>query len=94
MANDDSCKIKAMERASIDAAPAGSKHCLIIEHYLCFCRELRNNTFAEKCFFVSSNAQEYGHSQRLRSPLDVEFANLNLNFAKDIAMANSMIKSD
>jgi len=35
---------------------------------------------------------DYGHPQRLRSPLDVEFANINLIFAKDIAMANSMIK--
>jgi hypothetical protein len=99
MENDDNCKIKAMDRVSIDAAPAGSKHgkneakdCMIIEHYLCLCRKLRNNTFAEKCLFVSSNTQDFGHPQRLRSPLDVEFANLNLVFAKDIAMANSMIK--
>jgi hypothetical protein len=99
MENDDNCKIKAMNRVSTDAAPAGSKHgkneakdCMIIEHYLCLCQELRNNAFAEKCLFLSSNTQDYGHPQRLRPPLDVEFANLNLNFAKDIAMANSMIK--
>ena len=99
MENDDNCKIKAMDRVSIDAAPAGSKQgkneakdCMIIEHYLCLCKKLRNNAFAEKCLFVSSNTQDYGHPQRLRSPLDVEFANINLIFAKDIAMANSMIK--
>ncbi len=99
MENDDNCKIRAMDRVSIDAAPAGSKHrkneakdCMIIEHYLYLCQELRSNTFAEKCLFVSSNTQDYGHPQCLRSPLDVEFANINLIFAKDIAMANSMIK--
>lgn len=95
--NDDNCKIKAMNRVSTDDAPAGSKHgkneakdCMIIEHYLYLCRELRNNGFSEKCLFVSSNTQDYGHPQRLRSPLDVQFASVDLIFAKDFAMAKSM----
>jgi hypothetical protein len=55
--NDDNCKIKAMNRVSDDEAPAGSKHgkneakdCMIIEHYLCICRELRNL----KAFVIST----------------------------------------
>jgi hypothetical protein len=96
--NDDNCKIKAMDRVSINVAPAGSKQgkneakdCMIIEHYLCLCKELRNQAFSEKCLFVSSNTQDYGHPQRLRSPLDVQFANVNLIFARDLAMANASI---
>ncbi len=69
------------------------KDCEIIEHYLAFCKELRNKGLQEKCVFTSSNTQDYCDSKKkLHLSLKTDFDALGLEYARDIAHAYSLVK--
>jgi hypothetical protein len=62
--NDDSaCEQRAYRRAINNEAPArkggGLKDCVIIEHAIELCLQLRAVGFSEKCVFITSNTRDF-----------------------------------
>lgn len=63
IADDAGCKDKATNRVIHNIAPAqkGSelKDCIIVEHCLEVCSQLRRSGFTEKCVFITSNTKDF-----------------------------------
>ncbi|MBD1878197.1 PIN domain-containing protein [Coleofasciculus sp. FACHB-T130] len=98
IADDGNYIIRARNRVRRGEPPAQKgkqeyKDCEIIEHYLAFCKELRDKGFREKCVFTSSNTQDYCDSKKkLHLSLQTDFDALGLEYARDIAHAYSLVK--
>ena len=95
---DDRCSMSANRRAILGCAPASKgrnalKDCMIIEHYISLCRQLGEAGFESKCVFVSSNVNDYGKGGRPLSPLDEDFRAVGIEYATDLAWANSIVRA-
>lgn len=95
---DDGCSVLANRRAIMGWAPASrgknaSKDCMIIEHYISLCRELREAGFCSKCVFVSSNVNDYGKGGRPLSPLDENFRAVGIEYVTDLAWAGRIVRT-
>jgi hypothetical protein len=95
---DDGCSVLANRRVIAGWAPASKgrnelKDCMIIEHYIHLCRELRDGGFNSKCVFVSSNVNDYGKGGRPLPPLDEHFKAVGLEYVTDLAWASSVIRT-
>lgn len=93
---DNDCILKAHERMILFNAPSArgkseSKDCVIIEHFLKLIRRLRNEGYSEKIAFSSSNSKDYGDAPKIKSPLDVDFNDLGIDYCNDFNWALSMI---
>jgi hypothetical protein len=87
VARDSDCTDKASTREITKTAPAvkggAHKDCLIVEHALQICREIRAAGSTIPCVFLTSNTSEFcavGTKNLLASPLDTEFASVSLTF--------------
>jgi hypothetical protein len=73
---DSICQEKAYRRVVDKVAPAdnkgGMKDCMIIEHSIELCSQLRKGGFAKKCVFISSNTKYFclPSSTAPKPPLD------------------------
>jgi len=94
---DDGLVNKAWQRVKAGEAPAKKgkqemKDCVIIEHYLEVCQQLRTTGFSQPVIFVSSNVKDYGEPpNRIRSPLDTQFRTYGIQFVTDLDLAMSLI---
>ena len=68
------------------------KDCLILEHYLSLCKQLRNAGFQQKLILVTSNTKDYGSPEAPKYPLGKEFQELDLKYVTDIAWAWHLVK--
>jgi hypothetical protein len=87
---DDQCTIRAYNRHVRKLPPAQGgeqiKDCVIIEHFLQFCADLRLAGLSEKCVFASSNTRDYCEGgSRIHPHLGIEFTAVNLRFVADLA---------
>jgi len=95
---DDGCLALATRRVIAGWAPASKgrnelKDCIIIEHYIYLCSELRKGGFNSKCVFVSSNVNDYGKGGRPLHPLDDNLMTVGLEYVTDLAWASSIIRA-
>lgn len=65
--------------------------CLIIEHYLELCKQLRIMGFDNNCVFTSSNKNDYCRNGCLAPSLKIEFDAVQLNYSGDLAWAKSLL---
>jgi hypothetical protein len=94
--DDEACLQRALGRMRNGIAPSSKgkpeyKDCHIIEHFLELARRLRSCGFSDQIIFVSSNTEDYGKGPGGRPPLDAEFRAVQLEFATDIAWAESQL---
>lgn len=94
----DRCSIAANRRAIFGSAPASKgknslKDCMIIEHYISLCRQLREAGFGSKCVFVSSNVNDFGKGGGPLPPLDEDFRAVGIEYVTDLAWANSIVRA-
>lgn len=82
---DSICQQQAYTRLLNKTAPAdtsgGMKDCMIIEHSLKLCSELRMKGFSQKCVFITSNTKDFCQrgSDEPQAPLDAQLASVNLS---------------
>jgi hypothetical protein len=84
LTDDADCKEGAYQRVIHKQAPsrksAGLKDCVIIEHSLKLCSQLRVKGFSEKCVFLTSNTKDFCKpgSDKPQVPLDSQLPSVNL----------------
>lgn len=84
LADDADCKEGAYQRVIRKQAPsrksAGLKDCVIIEHSLKLCSQLRATGFSYKCVFLTSNTKDFCKpgSNKPQVPLDSQLDNVQL----------------
>ncbi|NQU05260.1 MAG: DUF4935 domain-containing protein [Calditrichaeota bacterium] len=94
--NDEDCQIRALERVRNNHPPyskqkkteKGTLDCVIIEHFIKVSRILRERTFENYMFFVSTNTKDYLESDKphnIKEPLKSQFSELKLQYITDIA---------
>ncbi|MBA4318784.1 MAG: hypothetical protein C0412_10325 [Flavobacterium sp.] len=89
---DKECGERAHTRVERNQAPSKrgkseSKDCLIIEHYLKLVNELRNEGFAQKIVFLTSNYQDFGQPPTPLAPIDNQFKKLSILYCNNFAWA-------
>lgn len=94
---DDGCSVLANRRVIAGWAPASKgrnelKDCIIIEHYIHLCHELRKGGFNGKCVFVSSNVNDYGKGGHPLPPLDDQLKEVGLEYVTSLAWASSIVR--
>lgn len=90
--SDVRCERLAFERCIQGIPPAGQGECLgdciILEHYLELCRQLRSKAFNGACVFATSNTKDYcGKMRELHPDLVEQFRPIKLKWAGDLAWA-------
>lgn len=93
---DDDCKVRAVNRVVDDLPPSRRggevKDCTILEEILAVCRGLEAANFEGKRIFCTSNTSDYcDGAKHLHAKLAVEFKDLNLIFAANIATAFQLL---
>jgi hypothetical protein len=90
---DDTLLAAAMKRVLNEHAPSSNgkeaKDCVIIEHYLAMCAELRRLRVGDAIRFVTSNVNDFGTPGALRAPLDRQFLdpNVDMQLTMDVTAA-------
>ncbi|MCP4699903.1 MAG: DUF4935 domain-containing protein [Gammaproteobacteria bacterium] len=92
ISNDRECLAKASYRVVNTVAPASKgkdeyKDCMIIEHYLELCEQLRASGFSKDIVFVSSNKSDFGSPYDIKEPLNTEFTSVQLKYVADLKQA-------
>lgn len=85
----DAHTLLAMQRVRKNEAPAKKgkpepKDCEIVECFLEMCSQLRGIGFNERLVFFTANKQDFGKSGEIRSPLDVQFSQINAELSNNI----------
>lgn len=94
--NNNDCLARASNRVVNTIAPASKgkdeyKDCMIIEHYLELCSQLRNTGFSKNIVFVSSNKTDFGTPYNIKEPLQTEFTSVQLKYVSDLRQAENEI---
>jgi hypothetical protein len=91
LGEDPECLSRAFARQGLPRRPArqgkGMNDCMILEHALCLCSQLRAEGFSPACVFGSSNTTDYCTGRALHPELAPEFTAVGLQFAPDLRTA-------
>jgi hypothetical protein len=84
LADDSACEHRAYGRAISNEAPARKgelKDCVIIEHAIGLCSQLRAVGFSEKCVFITSNKRDFcePRSTAPKAPLASQLSSVGLS---------------
>lgn len=88
---DNNVTEKAVQREGGKIAPSQKsgqfRDCLILEHFLALATQLRGQGYLEKMTFITNNSNDYGPAPIALSPIDTEFAALNIAYNSDFNWA-------